>query len=155
MAAPAYALTSSQYIARAIAISVYPIMEAGQLKLCAADDEAEAAIERFKDAIEGLAPAHVQDCKAWASTKVVEMFKHVPHDFDGDVWYRDLPGGVPLLVVKKASVEQRQMTLEQAIRSVHVAQIGDALQAGMSVPDAVLQEYKLSVDSASTREIQF
>jgi hypothetical protein len=152
-AVPPYALTSAQYLARSIAIAVYPIMESGQLCLAAADEKAEAAIEVFKQRLAPCAPASIADPDAWAASKVGDLLKAVKN-FDGDVWYGSMPGSEPLLVIKQASIELKQMSLEDAVRRAHLAQVADALRDGLPVPDEVLEEYRLTIESMTAREVQ-
>jgi hypothetical protein len=153
VAAPVWEMTSEQYVARAITIAVYPMMEAGQLCLSAADEAAETQVERFKQSLQPIAPANHADPAGWAASKVRDLFAAV-NKANSDIWYGELPGMQPLLVIKQAAIDEKSMTLEQAVRKAHLAQVAAALNDGLSVPDAVRREYRLEIEALAAREVQ-
>lgn len=151
-AIPPYAMTAAQFAARAIAIAVYPIMEGGRLCLAPADEQAEEAVERFKVAVQPMAPESV-DAQAWAASKVFDLFDGVNKNLEGDVWYSALPSSEPLLVIKQAAIDNRNMSLDEAIRRTHLAQVAAAVRANLSIPEVVMDEYRLAIEGMIAREV--
>ncbi len=139
---PAYAMTASRYVRDTIAISVYPEMRAGRMRLTCADDEARAALEVLLKRASELAGSSFQ-AQTQARAKVEALFAA---PFDDDVWYSQAPGLPPVLFVKKTAIEG-VMSLQEAVRYTHQAQVAQALHDGLAVPPAVCAEYRALFDS--------
>lgn len=139
---PAYAMTASRYVRDTIAISVYPEMRAGRMRLTCADDEARAALDALVQRATALAGASLQ-AQAHARAKVDALFAT---PFEDDVWYSQAPGLPPVLFVKKTAIEG-VMSLQDAVRCTHQAQVAQALHDGLAVPPAVCAEYRALFES--------
>lgn len=138
---PAYAMTASRYVRDTIAISVYPEMRAGRMRLTCADDEARAALDDLLHRACLLAGSSLQ-AQAQARAKVSALFDT---PFEDDVWYSQAPGLPPVVFVKKTAIEG-VMSLQDAVLHAHQVQVAHALSIGLVVPAAVCAEYRVMLD---------
>lgn len=152
---PDYAMTPAQYGERVIPVAVYPVMDSGRICLAAADDAADQALERVRSLLEQHAPSTAQDRASWAVLKVREMLERVnavPEFEKDDVWVGNL-GEHPILVVKKGTLDLKQLSLEDAVRRVHRSLVAEAMRKGLPVPAEVAREHQLDVDHGAERDL--
>ena len=143
---PAYAMTFTRYLREAIVIAVYPEMRAGHMGLVCADEQAHEARDALVEVARSVAPAHT-DPHAYAQEKVEALFAN---NFTDDLWYSQVQGLPPLVLVKKSSFEGL-MSLDEAVRFAHMTQVSDALSEGLTVPEDVVAEYRAMFDATQVQ----
>jgi hypothetical protein len=152
---PLYAMLPSEYSETVIPLAVYPVMENHRIVLSPADERAEQQFDRLRDALAKFAPPGVPDANGWAVLQVrgiLETVNEMPDFKERDVFWGS-PCNQPLLVIKQAHLDQRGMTLDEAMRLMHRLLVLDALDEGLPVPRAVLAEHQLNMDEGAEREV--
>jgi hypothetical protein len=146
---PLHAMRSDEFLRRAIAILVNPTMVGGTKRLTAVD-ESRSACDRFELELISSAPRHERDTGSWAKGRIDALFSVC---FADDVWHSSTPSGTPLVLIKQTAIDGR-MDLDEALRRIHVKEITRALTEGVSVPSAVLDDYRILLESmTATREV--
>ncbi|MEJ8837564.1 hypothetical protein [Ramlibacter sp. AN1133] len=153
---PAYAMMPAEYRQRIIPVAVYPQMEGGKICLSPANQEAEAALERVRLALEPLATQADGNPSAWAAGAVRELLDMVnaqPGFASPEVHASCAEiRGQQIMILKQAALDTGKMSLEVAIRRVHRNIVAEALEKGDPVPRPVLIEHQLE-DVGAEREI--
>lgn len=144
----AHLMTSSEYVSRAIAICVHPTMVGSSVHLDCAGDRDQVALSRLHAELREFVPHNVADSLAWATEKVSKIFET---SFKDDVWHSSLPSGLPVVLLKQASLDERKMGIEEALKRIHLSQVTLALQDGLDVPSSVINEYKMTINAMSDR----
>ncbi len=133
-----YQITLRQYLSEAIVICVYREMQLGRLRMVCVDRTAQQNLERFARAVVSLAPNSERDKLAWATGKVNAL---LDKSFADDAWYSHAPGFPPVVMLDYYAIAG-VMSVEAAVRAVHMVQVCDALLAGLEVPALVKEEYR-------------
>jgi len=142
-------MRSSEFVSEAIAIVVNPTMIGGAKRLVCTESSAPAR-SRFERELAPLAPSAVTDAASWARDRVEALFDVC---FSDDAWHSMLPGGTPVVLIKEAAIDGR-MQVQDALRRIHVTAVSQALSSGVVVPDGVLADCRVFMESMSAeREV--
>lgn len=157
LAAPHYAQTVAQWAESVIAVPVYPLLESERVVLRAAEqNDGERRMEQLLHHLQRFAPADAMDAAGWAVLKAEEILDWVnaQEGFRSAdtlaTWITVL--GQQVVVVKQGTLDERALTLQQAMRPLHLQLVREAKQRGLPVPAEVLREHDLLTDTAQ-REV--
>lgn len=146
---PPHQMRSAEFVNDAIAIVVNPAMVGGSKRLVSVESSADA-VRRFERDLVPMAPRGIADPLAWAKERLDALFTVC---FSDDAWHSVLPTGTPVVLIKEAAIDGR-MDVADALRRVHVSAVSDALSSGQTVPDGVLDDYRVFMEAITAdREV--
>lgn len=145
--------TFAQWSASVIALAVYPYAEGDRVVLGAADNEqAESAMEQMREYLESIAPSG-EDARSWSVLKLREFCERAQRapGFANSESLVTWVGLKRVVVLKQDVLDSAGMSLEQALRQLHLQLVADAVLAGKVVPPEVLREHELA-EAVAQRE---
>lgn len=143
---PPYKMRSADFVSSAITLVVNPAMVGGDRRLVCTE-AAEPDRVRVEQELKPFAPYPTSDAAVWARDRVDALLA-VP--FQEDAWFAPLPSGATLVLLKERSIEGR-MEVPDALRRIHVAEVARALSSGLEVPAAVVDDYRVFIESVSSQ----
>lgn len=145
MDTPCYSMSLEQFARRAIAVTVTPVIDGGNVRLVPSTPQAEAALIDLQNEFVRLGVnAKIKDSelRSWASGKVDELLGVV---FSDDLWYSRFPGGRPVILVKEEPAQVHG--LNAVIRKTHMNEVLDAARNDCEIPQFVAEEYAHELSS--------
>lgn len=131
-----YKMTTAEYVSKAIAILVNPVLQQGSVRLVCADTQPHEALNRLEraffdtHAMLGL----TNEPEGWAKNSINKLLEKT---FPQDMLCISMPNKTPVVLIKETAVEK--MTVEQALEKAHASSVLAAIKEGLVVPRNVLK----------------